>query len=295
MESITKRPLFAKIKVFSQLTKPGIIFGNGINTSLGLMMGCRGSIHFPLFFSTLVGLSLVIGSACTLNNYIDRDYDRKMSRTNRRPLPLNAISIPSTFLFAILLAIAGFFLLFLSVPILAFFLSVVGFFNYVIVYSFLKYYSPHATLIGSIGGAIPPLVGYCTTANSLDLGGYLLFSLIVLWQMPHFFAIAIYRIDDYSSAKIPVLPLQKGLKTTQKQMCFYIIGFTGCLALLSYFHYLTSFHLFITALVGLSWLFFCLEGFSTHDHKDWAKKMFILSLIVITTLCITIPLSIQKG
>ena len=98
----------------------------------------------------------------------------------------------------------------------------------------------------------PPVVGYCAVSNQLDLGALLLFALLVLWQMPHFFAIAIYHFKDYSAAEIPALPIKKGMKRTKIHMVLYIIGFLLIASLLTYFNYTGRTYLIVTAGIGLA-------------------------------------------
>src|SRR6202040_4019316 len=108
---------------------------------------------------------------------------------------------------------------------------------YVVLYSFWKYRSSLATLVGSIAGAVPPVVGYCSVSNRFDTGAVLFFLILVLWQMPHFFSIAMYRLQDYSAAAIPVLPIKKGNHRTKVHMVFYILGFIMVAILLTVFGY----------------------------------------------------------
>lgn len=279
-------------RAYCLLTKPGIVLGNAITTFGGFALASRGHIDFSLLFITLVGLSLIIASASIFNNYIDRAADEKMERTKNRPLVNGTISVRHAMAFAIFLGALGTLFLSAFTNPLALLIALFGFFAYVILYTFSKYHSIHGTLIGSVAGAVPPVVGYCAVSNQLDMGALLFFSMMVLWQMPHFFAIAIYRLEDYAAASIPVLPIKKGVGTTKIQMLFYIIAFVIVTLLLTLFDYTGYAYLIVASILGVAWLWLCIQGFKCSDDKLWARKMFIFSLVVITGLCFVIPFDI---
>lgn len=271
------------------LTKPGIIMGNLITLAAGFALASQGFLDYPLFLETFVGLGLIIASACVFNNYIDRNIDKKMDRTKNRPLAKNLISAKNAIVFGTLLGLAGVFLLLLFTNFLTVFVAGFGFFVYVIIYSMWKCKTIYGTAIGSIAGAVPPVVGYCAVSNQFDMGAFILFLMLIFWQMPHFFSIAIYRFQDYKAANIPVLPIKKGPFRTKLHMTLYIIGFICTGALLTFFHYTGYIYLLLITCLGLCWLFLCLKGFKNQNDGLWARHMFRLSLIVITTISCVIP------
>lgn len=272
------------------LTKPGIIMGNLITVAAGFALASKGLIDFWLFFATLIGLSLVIASACVFNNYIDRQIDQKMARTKNRALVKGLISGRNAILFAIFLGLLGNLILLLYTNLLTLLIAGIGFSVYVFVYSMWKCRTIYGTAIGSISGGVPPLVGYCAVSNHFDLGAMILFAIMVLWQMPHFFSIAMYRFDDYAAASIPVLPVKKGAYRTKIHMVLYIIGFIAATLLLTVFDYTGYIYLIAAIILGVAWLLLCLKGFKSSNDQIWARHMFRLSLLIITALCIMIPL-----
>ena len=143
------------------LTKPGIIMGNLITTGGGFALASRGDFNPWLFLTTMIGLGFVIASACVFNNAIDREHDRKMDRTKNRPLATGAISLKNAIVFAVILGILGAVTLGYFTNLLTAATAVFGVLVYVLLYSFSKYQSIHGTLVGSISGAVPPVVGYC--------------------------------------------------------------------------------------------------------------------------------------
>ncbi len=282
------------IKTYLNLTKPGIIFGNVITTAAGFALASKGHFNFGLFLATLLGISLIIASACVFNNYIDRVADEKMIRTKNRALVKGSVSIRSAILFGIFLGLLGIFTLSYYTNLLTVLVAFTGFFVYVVLYSNLKYRSIYGTLVGSVAGAIPPVVGYCAVSHIFDTGAFILFLLIALWQMPHFFAIAMYRFDDYAAASIPVLPIIKGVHTTKIHMLLYIIAFTLTSLMLTVLGYTGYGYLAITGLASLTWLVLCIKGFTIGDDKLWARSMFRFSLIVVIALSAMIAVDVVK-
>lgn len=278
---------------YYSLMKPGIIFGNALTMVAGFALGSRGNLDLWLFLHTFLGLSLVIASASVFNNYIDRELDAKMERTANRPLVTGAILPKEALLFGLVLGGAGFFLLGSYVNLLAFLMALFGFSVYVFIYSLSKAHTVHATLIGSFAGAVPPVVGYVAVTNRFDLGALLLFLTLILWQMPHFFAIAIYRLEDYAQASIPVMPLKRGTVATKLSMYFYILAFIVSSSLLTLFDFTTLFYLITIGLVGLIWLSLCVQGFTCKNETLWARKMFFFSLVAIATMSIMVPIFVR--
>lgn len=280
------------LKSYFSLTKPGIILGNAITAAAGFALASKHILDSRLFF-ILFGISLVIASACVFNNYIDREADRKMARTQNRALATESISIRSAFIFALVLGFSGFLLLFLTSNLITVGLACVGFFVYVFVYSFLKYRTSYGTLIGSVSGAMPPMIAYCAVGNGIDGGALLLFLIMVLWQMPHFYAIALMRKEEYAAASIPVLSIQKEAHIVKKRMLFYIIAFMVPVFLLTLFGYTGFLFLFVASAVCFIWFLLCLNGFKIKNDLLWARKMFQFSLVVIMALSFMIFLDVR--
>ncbi|MBC7209463.1 MAG: UbiA family prenyltransferase, partial [Pseudomonas sp.] len=158
------------VKHFIQITKPGIIFGNVLSVAGGFFLAAKGHVDFALFLAVVIGTSLVVASGCVFNNCIDRDIDHKMERTKNRVMVQGGMSLPLALIYATLLGVAGFSLLYVQANPLAAFCALVGFVVYVGFYSlWLKRKSVHGTLVGSLSGAMPPVIGYCAVSNSFDL------------------------------------------------------------------------------------------------------------------------------
>lgn len=279
------------IKDYYLITKPGIIYGNAVTVVAGFLLASRGDISWLLLLATLVGLSLVVASGCVFNNYIDRDIDALMERTKNRTMAQGRIPPRSALVYASVLGLIGLGILYFYTNFLAMAAALVGLFVYVVVYSlWLKRTSTHGTIIGSISGAIPPVVGYLAVSNSIDPGAGILFFILALWQMPHSFAIAIYRLSDYINASIPVLPAEKGIYMTKVHMLIYVTFFVIASLALSVFGYAGQLYFYVMILFGLAWFLLCVKGFfiKTTDNKNWARNMYIFSIIIIVMFCLAI-------
>lgn len=275
------------IKQYLQVTKPGIIFGNLISVVGGFLLASKGSIDYPLFLATLVGVSLVVASGCVFNNYIDRDIDKKMERTKNRVLVKGLIAPSVSLVYATALGIAGFALLYIGANPLAMWLAVMGFVVYVGVYSlYMKRHSVYGTLIGSLSGAAPPVIGYCAVTNEFDAGALILLAIFSLWQMPHSYAIAIFRFKDYQAANIPVLPVVKGISVAKNHITVYIVAFMVATLMLTLGGYAGYKYLIVAAAVSVWWLGMALRGYKTENDSVWARKLFVFSIVAITSLSV---------
>jgi heme o synthase len=285
------------IKDFYKLAKPGIIYGNILTTIAAFLFAFRwGSASVAtilLFLATVVGLGLVIGSACVFNNYLDRNIDKKMERTKDRALVTGAVSVRSALLYGTALGLIGFTILYAYVNLLSAEIALFGFVFYVIIYGFVKRRSHWGAVVGSIPGAVPIVVGYTAVTNQLDLTALILFLILVTWQMPHFYGIAIYRLDEYKVARIPVLPAKKSIHAAKVHILFYIIAYIAAVSSLFIFGFAGYVYLASVLVFGCIWLQISVRGFRKEmvDDAKWAKKLFLFSLIVLVSFCITLALA----
>ena len=275
------------IKKYLLVTKPGIIFGNLTTTVGGFLLASKGRIEIGLLLWIAIGVSLVVASGCVFNNCIDRNMDRKMSRTRNRVLAQGRMSPKVAVCYAALLAVAGVALIWKATNMLCVAIVLSGFMIYVGAYSlYLKRNSVYATLIGSLAGATPPLIGYCAVSNRFDMGAVILLSIFSLWQIPHSYAVAVFRLKDYTIAAIPVLPVKEGILTAKNHIVGYILAFMVATLMLTFGGYTGYHYLAVAAALGLSWLFMAWSGYKTSDDRLWAKRMFIFSVVSITVLSV---------
>jgi len=273
------------LRDYYALTKPGIIYGNALAAIAGFFIAVHKHVDFRICILMLLGISLIVASGCVFNNFIDRDIDAKMERTKNRPLVRGAVSPHNAIAFGIFLSLLGAATLYFT-NILTVAVAFFGLFIYVIVYSlWCKRNTLHATVIGAVAGAVPPIVGYTAVSHSLDLGALILFLILFTWQMPHAVAIAIRRLDDYKAAGIPVMPVALGIMPAKAQMLAYSVAFFIASTALGLAGYAGVMYLAGMAVAGSIWFALCLQGFWAKDEKTWAKKVFMFSLILILVFC----------
>ncbi len=278
------------IKEYFILTKPGIIIGNLLATVGGFLLASRGVIDALLFTATVSGIALVIASGCVFNNYMDRRIDALMSRTKNRSLVVGSISLRSALSFGSFLGGMGFLVLYFGTNTTTTLLALIGFIFYVFIYGYFKRKSSYSTIVGSIPGAIPLVVGYCAVTNAFDIGATILFLTMAVWQMPHFYAISIFRHNDYKNAGLPVLSVAKGIGKTKRHILFFV--FLYGLMILALVVSGTVGYVFAAVMLLLTcyWAWRGVNGFKTLNSVRWARKMFGFSLIVLLSFSLMLSL-----
>ncbi|WP_299495423.1 heme o synthase [uncultured Shewanella sp.] len=279
-----------KLKLFVSLTKPGIILGNLITVIGSFFLAQHHSFNMSLFVLLLLGISLVIASGCVFNNIIDKDIDSLMLRTADRVLVKGLISDRVALRYGIILGGLGFLCL-LNINLLSFLFGLVGWFFYVVVYSlWAKRQTVYGTIIGSISGAMPMAVGYCAGGNHIDSGLILLVLISISWQIPHSYAIGLVRKEDYINANIPLFSVLYHTEKVKFHCLLYIIAFTILCLALYLFEYVGLLYLLTMMLLCLYWLFIAFQGFSHQNVKQWAKRMFLFSIVIISSFSVLIAL-----
>ena len=277
-------------KKYYHLTKPGIIRGNLLNATAGFLLASRYHIDLWLLVAVLAGTSLVVASGCVFNNYLDREIDKKMARTKKRALVIKTVSVRNALLFATFLGIAGFTTLALWTNWLVVLIGFVGYIDYIVLYGYTKRHSVHGTLVGAVSGATPALAGYCAVTGRIDSAAVIIFLMYSAWQMAHFYAIAMYRYDDYKRAGIPVMPVARGMLPTKLQTLIYIGIFTAIASLLTAYRYTGYIYLVAMIGTGTAWFIRGMQLFNGKDDKLWGKKMFLFSLIVVLVMAVMLAL-----
>tara|TARA_B110000438_G_scaffold60877_1_gene61101 strand:- start:136 stop:1017 length:882 start_codon:yes stop_codon:yes gene_type:complete len=192
---------------YIDLMKPNILIMVLITTILGYYLGSDGKIVWNHIIWMLIGTSLSAGGAGVLNQYLEREQDKIMDRTCKRPIPSGIISPQNALIFGIITVISGTIILVVKTNILTGFLSLLTAFMYVLIYTPMKKITWLNTSLGSIPGALPPIGGWTAASNSIDSGAWVLFAILYLWQHPHFFAIAWMCKEDYRKAGFKMLPV----------------------------------------------------------------------------------------
>lgn len=209
---------------YAVLTKPGIIVLLLITTVGAMFLAAQGVPALPTLLATVIGGALAAGGASAINHYVDRDIDRLMPRTRRRPLPSGRIRAHHALFFGLALNLLAFLVLLVFVNALSAFLAILGSLFYIFVYTFwLKRSTPQNIVIGGAAGAIPPLVGWAAITGSLDIAAFLLFAIVFFWTPPHFWALALYIRDEYATAGVPMLPVVQGEHATARAIFAYTL------------------------------------------------------------------------
>jgi heme o synthase len=275
------------------IAKPGMIFGNLVTVSGGFFLGSQTHFNILTYLSTLVGMALIIGAGCMLNNVFDSDIDRLMERTKNRPLAKDLLPGKLVVLCGIICAMAGCVLLHYTTNTLTVIVALIGLFFYVGVYTMcLKRKSVYGTIIGGISGAVPPMAGYVAATGRFDIGALILFCILFFWQLPHFYAISIYRLEDFRAANIPVLPLRTTIAYTKINILVYTIAFTVAAVMPSIVGYTGWVYGIVAGALGIAWLVMGIKGFNHPDEKKWARKMFLFSILIITVISLLMAVKI---
>lgn len=254
---------------------------NCLTALAGFFLASKGkSLSFTLLIATIGAIVFGMIAVCIANNYIDRGIDSKMDRTKKRVLVTGDISPKIALFLAISFAAVSMILFILFTNLLTLAVGAVGVFFYLVLYSICKRHSPWSTLIGSIPGAVVPVAGYAAVTRSIDLGAMLLFFMLIFWQMPHFYAIAIYRRKEYKNAHLPVLPVAWGIGITKVHILFYCIAFVFVMVMLYITGITSSVYLIVMLTMSVLWVFYGLKGFFAKTVDRWARNMFFFSLVI---------------
>mgnify|MGYP001167394152 CR=1 FL=1 len=285
---------YKSVHAYYQLTKPGVTYGNVLTVIAGYLLAAAGNVHWDSFFATTVGMTLVIASACSFNNYLDQDIDQIMARTKKRPSVSGLLPDWGMILFSSILLSIGMIVLWLWTNLLTVVFAALGFIVYVWLYGALsKRRSIHGTLVGSISGAIPIAAGYVAARGHIDSGLLIAFLILFFWQFPEFFSIAIYRRKEYAAAKIPVLPVVKGVPYTIIRIYVYTILFVVSSIALTFAGYTKWVYFIVMLILGSRWVWLAHRGLALKNAKHydaWARKMFKFSIVVILVLCVMLSI-----
>ncbi|GKU82352.1 heme o synthase [Niallia sp. NCCP-28] len=279
-------------KDFLALIKIGIVNSNLITIFTGLWLalhfsGERFLLNIDTILYTLAGAALIIAGSCALNNYIDRDIDPLMERTKGRPTVTGKVT-PKKVAFLGFGFIGLGTLALLMTTITATVIALVGAFSYVVVYTmWSKRRLVSNTVIGSFSGAVPPLIGWAAVDPSLDIMAWSLFLIMFFWQPPHFYALAIRRVEEYRAAGIPMLPVVKGFEVTKKHTYAWVIALFPLPFLLTS---LGTPFLILATLLNIGWVATGIYASRKKDELKWATAMFVYSLQYMTILFVAMVL-----
>lgn len=286
-------------KEYVALTKPKLLRLNAFAAFGGYWVASQWQFDWWLLTHMLIGITLTMASACVINNYWDRELDKKMERTQERALPQGRVKPMYVLTYGIVLGVIGLTWLFVNISLLVGFLGLLGMFAYVVIYTmWLKRTSTWSTSIGGISGAMPPVVGYCAVQGEIDPGAWLLFILLFLWQPPHFWSLAIRRVEEYRAAGFPLLPVVKGVGRTKLQMIPYVLALIPVGILFEYYGYVGHLFLYTSIILSCIWLVHTLLGLKSMSQEklsSWARVNFFMSINYLLVMFIVMMVDTVKA
>ena len=266
------------------LCKPKVVSLIIFTAVVGMFLATPNMVPWDVLIYGIIGIGLAASSAATINHVIDYRIDSIMARTMRRPLPEGKISIVNAIIFAWFLGTISMGILAFLVNTLTAGLTALSLIGYGFIYSmFLKRATPQNIVIGGAAGAAPPVLGWTAVTGTLDPNSLLLFLIIFVWTPPHFWALAIYRRDDYAAADIPMLPVTHGVEFTRLQILLYTI-LLFVVTLLPYLVGMSGlFYLVGAVLLGAGFLYYAILMRFNHDDQ-LAMRTFSYSIIYLMLL-----------
>ncbi len=269
------------LRSYYELCKPNVVYMMLICAFVGMLLAEESVSSFGYLFVSLTGIAFCAASAAAVNQVIDRNTDASMTRTDQRPLPQGELSPTHASLFALIIGILGALILYLYVNTLTMILTLSSLVGYAFIYTvYLKRATPQNIVIGGLAGAAPPLLGWSSITNTIDPYALLLVLIIFVWTPPHFWALAIYRKDEYAKESIPMLPVTHGVAFTKLQIVLYTI----ILFIVSVLPYVVlmsgEIYLFSALILSTIFLYYSINLYFSNDDED-AMSTFQFSIYYI--------------
>ena len=288
VSTIDRSVSIKQVRDFLMLTKPVVVALLLVTTFAGMVIGAKAWPSFSLAFWTLLGGFMAAGGSGAINQYIDRFDDRKMQRTQKRPIPSGRLTPGEGLAFGVGMALASFYLVAAMVNFLAALLVLAGIIYYVLIYSLLlKKTTVQNIVIGGGAGAIPPLVGWAAATGGLNIPSLFLFAVVFMWTPPHFWALALVRSNDYARAGVPMLPVVRGEVETRWQIFIYTLELVGLTLLLPLFGLGGSIYLVGAVALG-GWLLFAAWKVWKQGGNKVAWKMYRYSSMYLAFLFVVL-------
>ena len=269
------------LKSYYTLCKPNVVYMMLITAVVGMLLAQETVPSISYMFIALLGIALCSGSAAAINQVIDRNADASMNRTDKRPLPQGDISPVHASIFALVIGLLGSIILYVFVNTLTMYLTIASLIGYAFIYTvYLKRATPQNIVIGGLAGAAPPLLGWVSITNSIDPYSLLLVLIIFIWTPPHFWALAIYRKDEYAKESIPMLPVTHGVAFTKLQIVLYTI-ILFLVSLLPYIVLMSGFIYLVSAFILSSIFLYYSIKLYLGEGDEYAMKTFTYSIYYI--------------
>jgi protoheme IX farnesyltransferase len=273
-----------RLRAFLSLTKPRVVSLIVFTAVIGMFLATPGMVPAPLLIAATLGIALVAGAAAAVNCLVEHGIDALMQRTRWRPLARGELNAVQTLVFAGLLGGAGLWLLYHFVNVLTMALTAATFVGYAVIYTvILKPATPQNIVIGGASGAMPPVLGWAAVTGQVPIEAMVLFLIIFAWTPPHFWALALYRTDDYAKAGVPMLPVTHGKRYTRLQVLLYTL-ILFAVSLLPYVIRMSGvIYLFCAVALGGVFIAYALRIYLRYSDRV-AQKTFRYSIVYLAAL-----------
>lgn len=278
------------LKSYYILCKPNVVYMMLICALVGMLLAEDSVSSVSNIIISLLGIALCSGSAAAINQVVDRKADASMTRTDQRPLPQGELSPFHASCFAFVIGLMGALILYFFVNTLTMLLTLASLIGYAFIYTiYLKRATPQNIVIGGLAGAAPPLLGWAAISNTIEPFALLLVLIIFVWTPPHFWALAIYRKDEYAKESIPMLPVTHGVAFTKLQIVLYTI-ILFIVSILPYIVLMSGAIYLISAVILSSIFMYYSIRLYLSDDDSYAMRTFNFSiyyifLIFVALLC----------
>lgn len=286
IKSSTNRPMQAIVqwRDYLELCKPKVVALMVFTAIVGMLLADPANVDLLTLFYATVGIALVASSAAAINHVADSRIDAAMDRTKLRPLPSGSLDKTSVLMFAFLIGAIGMVLLIMQINVLTAVLTFLSLVGYAVVYTmYLKRATPQNIVIGGAAGATPPLLGWTAITGTVDADALVLFLIIFTWTPPHFWALAIYRKDEYAKVDIPMLPVTHGEDYTRLQITLYTV-LMSLVTVLPYFTGMSGLLYLVTALLLNAGFLYYSISLQITKSRTKAINTFVYSIVYLMAL-----------
>lgn len=269
---------------YLELTKPGVQALLFVSCISGMLIGSEFKPPLSTFFFGLLGISFLAASSAVINHIFDKQIDAKMERTSSRPLVVGDITNNQAIVFSVLLYLSGSLMILTFANALTWVLTTLTFLFYGFIYTrYLKFMTSQNIVIGGLAGAMPPLLGWTAISDTIEPNALLLVLIVMVWTPPHFWALAIHRLDDYSKADVPMLPVQKGVAFTKQHILLYTVLLFVCTLLPYATELFNEVYLVCAVILGLIFVYYSYR-LLVDDSNSHAMPTFAYSIVYLGAL-----------
>lgn len=276
--------LYSRIQQFYALTKPRVVSLIVFTAVIGMFLATPGMVPVTILFAATLGIALVAGAAAAVNCLVEQKIDALMMRTQARPLPRGQLTSLETLIFSGVVGGIGLALLYQWVNALTMWLTLATFVGYAVIYTvILKPMTPQNIVIGGASGAMPPVLGWAAVTGDVTPQALTLFLIIFAWTPPHFWALALYRKNEYAKAGVPMLPVTHGDKFTRLHVLLYTIILLAC-STLPFVTRLSGMPYLVAALaLGAVFMVYAVKIYINYSD-DLARRTFRFSILYLTLI-----------